>query len=226
MRHDRVMGHINRLKPQSIIEVGIGTGALGYRLARTVETYVGTEPDAESRTIASSTIDRGRVVESVDSLNSELFDMLCAFEVIEHIEDDRSAVAEWLAHVRPGGHVMISVPAFRDRFGVFDEFAGHFRRYDPADLRSLLEGLNLQVLDISVNGAPIGFASEFVKNRLASRRLDQTETTHDRTMESGRVLKPSAGGRAIEFASLPFRKLQRLFPNSGTGLLALAQKPE
>ena len=41
----------------------------------------------------------------------ETFDLVCAFEVLEHIEDDDAALTEWRARVRPGGRLLLSVPA-------------------------------------------------------------------------------------------------------------------
>jgi hypothetical protein len=63
------------------------------------------------------------------------FDTLLYMDVIEHIEDDRgelSRAAEWL---RPGGHLIILVPAHQWLYTPFDRAIGHFRRYTRTTLR-------------------------------------------------------------------------------------------
>ena len=74
----------------------------------------------------------------VDALGGGQFDLVCAFEVLEHIEDDAAAVRQWAARLRPGGWLLLSVPAHQRRYGPADELVGHFRRYDPARLTALL----------------------------------------------------------------------------------------
>ncbi len=227
MRHDIVMAHIDDIAPTSIVELGIGKGAMSARMSSKVDRFVGVEPDPESREIAAAVVESGEVIGSLDELDDESFDLLCAFEVLEHIEDDRTALMEWLRVVQPGGYVMVSVPAFQSRFGPFDDAVGHYRRYDPEHLQALLTDCGLRLESMSVNGAPMGFASEFVKNRMARRWNDDAERSkEDRSLASGRVVQPSGQGKLIEYGSLPFRHIQKLFPNSGTGLLALAQKAE
>src|SRR4029450_12054618 len=73
----------------------------------------------------------------------ETFDLVCALEVLEHLEDDREAPPLWSQHVRPGGWRLVSVPAGRNRFGASDAVVGHVRRYDRADLRAALESRDL-----------------------------------------------------------------------------------
>ncbi len=63
------------------------------------------------------------------------FDVVCSFEVLEHLEDDAAALAGWATFIKPGGHLIMSVPGFAERFGPMDENVGRFRRYSPADLR-------------------------------------------------------------------------------------------
>lgn len=131
--------------------------------------------------------------------------------------------------LRPGGHIVVSVPGFRDRFAVIDEIAGHYRRYDPDDMRRLINDSGLRMTELVTTGAPIGYATEFLKNRMATRTLQQQKSeelsAHDRSMTSGRLMMPSYGSKTIEFASLPFRKIQGVFPARGTGVVALAEKP-
>ncbi len=76
------------------------------------------------------------------------FDLLCAFDIVEHVADDCGAFAEFARVVRPGGTVVLSVPLYMRAWTFFDELVGHCRRYEPADLLALLERSGL-VLDES-----------------------------------------------------------------------------
>ena len=76
----------------------------------------------------------------------EPFDTVLALDVIEHIDDDRAAVARLGELTRPGGLVVISVPALPDLFTEFDAIQGHRRRYLPDRLREAFEDTGL-VLD-------------------------------------------------------------------------------
>lgn len=68
--------------------------------------------------------------------------------MIEHIDDDRMAV-ERLGHLaRPGGFVIVSVPALPEFFTEFDEIQGHRRRYIDATLRAAFEGTGLDVVRV------------------------------------------------------------------------------
>ena len=62
------------------------------------------------------------------------FDAVVLGEVLEHVEDDRAALAEVHRVLRPGGKLALSVPANPAWFGPSDVWAGHFRRYTSADL--------------------------------------------------------------------------------------------
>ena len=74
------------------------------------------------------------------------FDVVLALDVIEHIDDDQDAVAKLGQMVKPGGWVVVSVPARPDLWTEFDEVQGHRRRYLPESLASAFTGSPL-VLD-------------------------------------------------------------------------------
>lgn len=224
---------VNRMLPASItdvLEVGCGQGSLGTRLAQRYR-YLGVEPDKVSWAVAQrrmGAVGRGEVRNvAVEALGDERFDLVCAFEVLEHIEDDATALKEWAARLRAGGWLLLSVPAGQRRYGPADELAGHFRRYDPEGLGALLASCGFSEIDVRRYGFPLGYGLEAGRNLIARRRLAATATQSiaDRTAGSGRLLQPSSAtlGAAIRWGAAPFRVLQRAFPGVGTGLVARAR---
>jgi len=59
------------------------------------------------------------------------FDLVCALDIVEHVENDDQALWELSRVVRPGGTLLISIPLHPARWTPFDEFVGHKRRYEP-----------------------------------------------------------------------------------------------
>jgi SAM-dependent methyltransferase len=230
MRFDTVI----RLLPadaDSALEIGCGRGAFGVRLAQFYE-YLGIEPDAASFAVAQQRIraaGRGEVRNiSSGAMDGQQFDLVCAFEVLEHIRDDRAALADWLHLVRPGGWLLLSVPAGPGRLGSWDALVGHFRRYDRQGLASLLAEAGCSHIQTRLYGFPLSYPLESARNVMARRRLvgaDQSAAA--RTAASGRQLQPSGGvaGLLSHCATVPFRLIERAVPSAGTGLVALARRP-
>ena len=80
------------------------------------------------------------------------FDLVCAFDIIEHVEDDDGALSEVSRTAKPGGAVLLSVPLHAALWTPFDDFVGHKRRYDPQDLMSKLAKHHLTVERSAVFG--------------------------------------------------------------------------
>jgi 2-polyprenyl-3-methyl-5-hydroxy-6-metoxy-1,4-benzoquinol methylase len=72
------------------------------------------------------------------------FDALCALDVLEHLDDDSGMVRRLAASIRPGGLVIVTVPAYAWLWGSMDEVAGHRRRYRLRSLCRLMEGAGLR----------------------------------------------------------------------------------
>ncbi len=72
-------------------------------------------------------------------------DLLCAFDVVEHLDDDERVLAEIDRVLTDGGTLVLSVPLFQARWTDFDAQCGHFRRYEPERLQALLASHRLQV---------------------------------------------------------------------------------
>lgn len=224
---------IRRLLPRdanSILEIGAGLGSTGVLLSRR-RTYVGLEPDIQSFETARRRIgDRGTILaQRVESYEAaEPFDVVCAFEVLEHIGDDKRALTAWRAHVKKGGWLLLSVPAGRDRFGPSDERVGHYRRYDRSDLVAVLEDTGYGDVSVIAYGFPLGHVLEAGRNLFARRLHSPDGSMDDRTAGSGRWLQPpESAAQLTRLLSAPFRYLQRPFGGTdlGTGFVARARRP-
>jgi SAM-dependent methyltransferase len=66
------------------------------------------------------------------------FDVVCALDIVEHVDDDDAAFAELARVARPGAALLISVPLHQKHWSGFDVMVGHRRRYEPATLLALL----------------------------------------------------------------------------------------
>src|SRR5690606_35716431 len=99
-------------------------------------------------------------------------DARVAFEVLEHIEDDAAALREWMRWVRPGGLMLLSVPAHQHRFGPMDTAVGHYRRYSKTELADKLQETGLIGVEVRAYGMPAGYMLDWVRQRLLAGRLD------------------------------------------------------
>ena len=75
----------------------------------------------------------------------EAFDVVAAFDVVEHCEDDALAVSELARVLAPGGRMLLSVPAYQWAWSDHDVRAGHHRRYTRPRLERVVEGAGLTV---------------------------------------------------------------------------------
>jgi len=237
LRWDVITRELESRDVQDVLEIGPGEGAVACRLAPG-RSYTGVELSDRTRAITARRLEGlgspGRLVASLDDLpEEERFDLVCAFEVIEHIEDDAAALAQWAARVRPGGTLLLSTPSGPDRMGAADEIAGHFRRYSAEGLAAMATECGLVDVRVTHVGYPVGYALEKVRNTVAARRLaraDRDARTHDAvaaaTEQSSSFLQPpSWSGRATQLVSAPGIWWQRRRPDSGTGLVLSARAP-
>jgi SAM-dependent methyltransferase len=215
LRFDAIRAAVRVARPGSILEVGAGQGGMGLWLSRG-SRYTGFEPDDRSRRTAVARIGgRGSMVAFLPDCT---VDMVCAFEVLEHLEDDRAALAAWRDRLGEGGWLVLSVPAHRRRFGPCDEHVGHFRRYDRDDIEKLVASQGFEIVSISSYGTGLGHVLEHARN-VISRRQSHDATMRERSAGSGRFLQ--AGDRTapvLAVIAAPFRLLQRPFASTSLGV--------
>jgi SAM-dependent methyltransferase len=128
-------------KAARILEIGCGTG---HNLAMLGQfgRVDALELDEEARSVAEKRL--GREVMSaplpeIQGVADGHYHLVGAFDVIEHIDDDRAALASIAAKIRPGGKLVMTVPAHQWMWSAHDVVNHHKRRYSRRALRSLVE---------------------------------------------------------------------------------------
>lgn len=237
LRFDLFRAHLEELSRSRILEIGSGRGAVAARLVAAGHSYTGVEFSAQASQATTALLDSVpggsfTMVSSLSELNAcQRFDALCAFEVLEHIENDLSALTDWVSRLEPGGLVLLSVPAWPDRFSAADIEVGHFRRYEPAGLAALAREAGLVEIEVRLYGYPLGDLLDRVRGSIAirtqkSRRTAPNPTLEERSKGSGTWLQPpSSANSVIRLATYPFRQIQRHFPERGAGLILVATAP-
>jgi SAM-dependent methyltransferase len=219
---------LDELRPSRVLEIGCGQGGFAARLATRYQ-YVGVEPDEQSYKVARDRIEPigGQVLHGTSNLvrADDRFDLVCAFEVIEHLEDDVGALVDWSSRVAPGGAILVSVPAWPVRYGPMDKLVGHYRRYTPEQLDEVLLKTGATDVRHFLYGWPLGYVLEAVRNGIAQRRGTASEDSmHARSATSGRLLQPKrAAGAVVRAGVAPFTVLQRLRRTTGTGAVGVAR---
>jgi SAM-dependent methyltransferase len=228
MRWDVIRPRVEALRPNRIIEAGVGGGSMGARLRQLTTEYWGVEPDETSRLLAAERLPGIVLAATVEELPPGEADLVCAFEVLEHLDDDRAVLREWLTRLAPGGRFIASVPSDPDRFGPWDELAGHQRRYSDDGLRQLMADVGLTTEAVEPYGFPISWVLESVRNATARRRGIPAGDEAEQTSKSARVLQPRPWmGTATTVVSAPCRLVQRQFGHHGprTGVVVVARRP-
>ena len=124
---------------RKILEVGCSTGSNLNMLSQFGQVY-GMEMNEAALLVAQRKYPRFQLWEGAIPCDvRHHYDMICLFDVLEHIEDDYGAV-DWIAdHLCGGGRIVLSVPAFRILWSSHDTLAHHKRRYAKEKLLTLLE---------------------------------------------------------------------------------------
>lgn len=133
------------------LEVGCGTGVLRSQFERATRWAV-DGADLDYQALRQAAPARGRTLYyDVRDEAAELvgaYDVLILYDVLEHIEEPRPFVASLLRHLKPGGLLLVNVPAVPRLYGEYDRAAGHFRRYDKRGLLREFGGHDVEVIDV------------------------------------------------------------------------------
>jgi SAM-dependent methyltransferase len=207
---------------KSFLEVGCGTG---FVLAGIHEKFprmrlAGSEIFSDGLAIAKTRVPNAELyqMDARRILFDREFDVVGAFDVLEHIIEDENVLAQMLNAARPGGGLLVTVPQHRFLWSASDQYAMHQRRYNRAELRIKVESAGFHIERIT------SFNSLLLPLMIWSRMRQKRD--HD--------FQPSREfeiGPALNKALERILKLERMlittgasFPAGGS-LLLVARKP-
>ncbi len=157
---------LGKLRGVRALEVGCGTGQVLAYLERQGLEIAGLDMHLEGLRFARKRSRAPLICSDARGMPfRDEFDLVLVCDVIEHLEDDLGLLRECCAAVKPGGHILITVPAGMWLWSEVDEQVGHKRRYSSKGLKNLLSraGLEVELLHY-FNGliAPILFLRHWV----------------------------------------------------------------
>lgn len=103
----------------------------------------------------------------------EKYDIVLASDVIEHIKDDRQALRNLSSFLKPGGYLVITVPAHSHLFGKRDKLWGHYRRYDKHFLVKQLSALKGEIVSLSYWNF-VGYFAYFFYEKILGKPVKET----------------------------------------------------
>ncbi|GLZ00878.1 class I SAM-dependent methyltransferase [Actinoplanes sp. NBRC 103695] len=134
------------VSPGRALDIGAAAGGNTRVLRRHGWSPVALEYSADGARVAR---ERGLDVVRGDATRlparAGTVDLITAFDVIEHIEDDQLAAAEIHRALRPGGSLLVTVPCDMRLWSAHDVAGHHFRRYDRSGLLDVIQGAGLVV---------------------------------------------------------------------------------
>ena len=125
--------------PATIGDLGCGAGGM-FEALRGFGDVVGIDISPLAVAVCQSKGYRGLAVGTLEQLplRQESLELAGITDVLEHVEDDEKVVSECLRVLKPGGVLLITVPALRWLYSEHDRALGHFRRYTGGEMRRLL----------------------------------------------------------------------------------------
>lgn len=141
-----------RLPPDAtILEIGCGTGHNLEMLGR-YGAVEAVELDDDARALAGKRLGRpvraGKLPDIADEIGKS-FDLVTLLDVLEHIPDDREALGAIVRLMKPGGKLLLTVPANPWMWSAHDTVHHHHRRYRKREIAALARGVGLEIVLLS-----------------------------------------------------------------------------
>jgi SAM-dependent methyltransferase len=228
-RNDLIVWALRTYFPdrRTFLEIGCGTGFVlaGVHAAEPSIELSGSEIFSAGLPFAADRVPSAQFSQ-MDARHipfRDEFDVIGAFDVLEHIEDDESVIAEVAKALRPGGGFLATVPQHPSLWSAQDVHAHHVRRYTARELRRKVEGAGFEVVRVA------SFVSLLLPMMVASR-LRSHESAAAEAFDAIDALRiPRPVNIVLEAVMTIERALIRRgmsFPAGGSLLMVARKRPE
>jgi len=199
---------------ERVLEVGSGIGNITkYMLSK--DFVLATDVSESYLTILENTFENSPNIKTqkldlnnfqAENLNQHEFDTVVCLNVLEHIKEDSQTVKKFYDLLKPGGNLILLVPAHQAAFNNLDKFLGHHKRYKKMDIESLALRTNFQIEALNYFNM-IGFFGWFVSGSILRKK----------TLSKGQL--------GLFNLLLPFLKIEKLIsPPFGLSLITVLKK--
>jgi SAM-dependent methyltransferase len=149
-RRHLIRTQVRDIRPEGpALDVGAAAGGNTRVLAEAGWDCVALEHSETGAALARA---RGLTVVRGDATAMPIADgvlgLVVAYDVLEHIEDDAAAAAEFLRCLRPGGLLLVAVPADMSLWSAHDEAVDHVRRYERDELLGVIRGAGFTDIEV------------------------------------------------------------------------------
>lgn len=211
-----------------ILDAGCGTGQMTKELEAIGEAFgLDSAPEAISyaRSRGVGRLVRGSITAPPFANGS--FDCVLALDVIEHVDDDMGILTSLYQVIKPGGHLIITVPAFDALWSEHDEINHHRRRYRAPQLRLLIQEAGFDIERVTycntVFYLPV-LLTRKIKN--AWRTLSRRRGDEHRPLQSDLGDYPRPINEALfSLMKAETRLMERIDMPFGVSILAVATRP-
>lgn len=204
-------------QPFRIFEIGCGTGTFLKQITNNFKCIaLGCELDAieNIRKDDAFSVIHYDIFDSRPEL-SESFDVVFLMDVIEHIDDEKAFIMQSSGFLKPGGLLVINVPALQFLYSKYDNVVGHLRRYNKKRLNKLLETCGFEIVKNEYWGAtliPVAFI----------RKIYITFIRKENVIEKGFAPPGKLSEKILKFLMRADFICKRHF--TGTSLMVAAKK--
>ncbi len=133
---------------KKFLEIGCGTGYVGKTLRKIYKNYVGSEIYLQGLKNAQKRLPDVQLIQ-LDATQMPFqneFDVIGAFDVIEHIQEDEKVMQNVYHSLKPNGYFIITVPQYQFLWSYLDDYAKHKRRYSRKELTEKLKRNGFEIV--------------------------------------------------------------------------------
>ena len=214
-----------------VLDIGAGAGNMMHNLAQYGDEIVGLEYNPKPIPVAH---ERGWDVRQGDAtampFEDESFDLLSLLDTVEHIPDETAVFDETFRVTKPGGAMVVTVPAFMWLWSHNDVINLHQRRYTAPELKQKLTAAGWQVPYISYNNFlifPLGAGMILLRKWLGKEPDMSSPHFDDDAYQVEMEPTPPLFNTILEAVGKLEVAMLKHFPLPiGTSLIAIARKPE